>query len=96
MFRMEEIPERYLKVYKKAMSGKSKAAALKAKCLDCTCWQRKEIENCTVKDCPLYPYRPYGAPNPPRRGHFGARSAKTRPAVGSGMGTLKKPLFLAK
>jgi hypothetical protein len=46
MFRMEEIPERY---------------AVKAKCLDCTCWQKKEIELCTVSDCPLYPYRPYGA-----------------------------------
>jgi hypothetical protein len=45
MFRMEEIPERY---------------AVKAKCLDCTCWQKKEIELCTA-DCPLYPYRPYGA-----------------------------------
>jgi len=30
-------------------------------CLDCTCWQKKEIELCTVSDCPLYPYRPYGA-----------------------------------
>lgn len=34
MLRMEEIPERYRQTYKKAMSGKSKAAALKAKCLD--------------------------------------------------------------
>ncbi|HPD46327.1 MAG TPA: hypothetical protein P5279_06665 [Anaerohalosphaeraceae bacterium] len=58
---MEEIPERYRETYKKAMSGKSKAAALKAKCLDCTCWQKDEIRKCTVSDCPLYPYRPYGA-----------------------------------
>lgn len=48
MLRMEEIPERYRQTYKKAMTGKSRTAAVKAKCLDCTCWQKKEIELCTV------------------------------------------------
>jgi hypothetical protein len=33
------------------------AKAIKAKCMDCSCWQREEITNCTVKLCPLYPYR---------------------------------------
>lgn len=65
MLRMEEIPERYLETYKKAMTGKSRTAGVKAKCLDCTNWQKKEIELCTVSDCPLYPYRPYGAKKTP-------------------------------
>ncbi len=49
----------YAGVAKRAYSGKSKAAGIKAKCLDCSCWQRIEITNCTALACPLWPYRPY-------------------------------------
>jgi hypothetical protein len=49
----------YFGITKKAFEGNSKASAIKAKCLDCTCWQRKEITLCTVTACPLWPYRPY-------------------------------------
>ena len=49
----------YSGVFKKAFSAKSKAAALKAKCLDCCCWQKLEITTCTTSSCPLWPYRPY-------------------------------------
>lgn len=45
--------------FRKAYSGKSKAAALKAKCMDCSGYQRVEITECTVYACPLYPYRPF-------------------------------------
>lgn len=31
--------------------------AIRAKCLDCCCWQPTEVRLCPVKDCPLYPYR---------------------------------------
>ena len=31
--------------------------AIRKKCLDCTCNQPKEIRNCTVVNCALYPYR---------------------------------------
>jgi len=31
--------------------------AIRAKCLDCSCNQTKEIRECPVKDCALYPYR---------------------------------------
>ena len=31
--------------------------AIRAKCLDCSCWQPKEVRFCPVEDCPLYPYR---------------------------------------
>jgi hypothetical protein len=40
--------------------------AIRLKCLDCSCYQRKEIELCQIKDCPLYQYR-FGK-NPNRAG----------------------------
>ena len=56
---MLKITKLYEGVFKKAFSGKSKASALKAKCLDCTNLDRKEITLCTVKSCPIWLYRPY-------------------------------------
>lgn len=31
--------------------------AIRAKCIDCSAGERGEVKNCTMKDCPLYPYR---------------------------------------
>ena len=31
--------------------------AIRAKCLDCTDGQPKEVRFCPVPDCPLYPFR---------------------------------------
>lgn len=31
--------------------------AIRAKCLDCSCGQVKEVRCCPMKNCPLYPYR---------------------------------------
>ncbi|MDD6490199.1 MAG: hypothetical protein PUG48_10405 [Clostridia bacterium] len=31
--------------------------AIRAKCLDCCCWDRKEVKLCTATNCPLYAYR---------------------------------------
>lgn len=63
--RRADIPKIYRKTYDTAMQGKSRTAGVKAKCLDCTNWQKEEIKKCTVSDCPLYPYRPYGAKKTP-------------------------------
>ena len=57
--RLSEIPDLYKANYQKAMTTKSKAAAIKAKCLDCCCWMRAEITECGATACPLYPHRPY-------------------------------------
>lgn len=54
-----QMPKNYRLNYLRAMSGTSRAAAVKAKCLDCCCWQRKEVQLCTASTCPLHPYRPY-------------------------------------
>lgn len=31
--------------------------AIRAKCIDCCCGDRKEVRECTITQCPLYPYR---------------------------------------
>ena len=34
-----------------------RAAAIRARCLDCCCYQPAEVRKCPVKDCALRPYR---------------------------------------
>ncbi len=57
--RMKDIPKMYRKIYEKAVTGQSKPAAIKAFCLECVCWQKKEIIHCTSVVCPLYSVRPF-------------------------------------
>ena len=52
--------ESYRKNFDKALLGHSLRAAIKAKCLDCVCWEKNEVKKCTVVTCPLWLYRPYG------------------------------------
>jgi len=40
--------------------------AIRKKCLDCSCWQPKEVRLCPHTECDLYPYR-FGK-NPNRAG----------------------------
>ena len=56
--RREQMPRAYRGIYDKAMSGRSRKAAMHAFCLECVCWQIKEVHSCTDLACPLYPYRP--------------------------------------
>lgn len=54
------VPDSSKKVYVRALSKKlSTFGAIKAKCLDCSSFQKEEISECSVKTCPLYAYRPY-------------------------------------
>ena len=46
-------------VFKKAYTGASFSAMIKAKCLDCCSYQRKEITECVAESCPLWSRRPY-------------------------------------
>jgi hypothetical protein len=39
----------------------SKIAAVKLKCLDCSGWVKREVRECTVKNCGLHHIRPYKA-----------------------------------
>ena len=36
---------------------KSPAKAIRAYCLECVGYQPSEVRNCTLKKCPLYPFR---------------------------------------
>jgi len=38
--------------------------AIRAKCLDCSCYQPKEIRLCPVISCSLWPYRMGKRPKP--------------------------------
>lgn len=60
--RLEEIRKdtpTNVRVFERSFNGMSKAAALKAKCLDCCGWVRKEVEVCKIEACPLWRFRPY-------------------------------------
>ena len=35
----------------------SPVKAIRNKCRDCSCWHDTEIENCSIPDCALYPFR---------------------------------------
>ena len=39
------------------MDRLTRGQAIKAKCLDCVCYQIYEIRKCPANDCPLWPYR---------------------------------------
>ena len=56
--RRAQIPKLYRAIYDKAITGKSRKAAMHAQCLECCGWQIKELFLCTDLGCPLYPYRP--------------------------------------
>jgi len=56
--RRAQMPKTYRGIYDKAMSGKSRKAAMRAFCLECVGWQIKEVHLCTDRACPLFPYRP--------------------------------------
>ena len=45
--------------FRNAFSGTSKAAGIKAKCIQCSGYQKAEIANCKVSACALFRYRPY-------------------------------------
>jgi len=40
-----------------ASTKHSPLRAIRAKCLDCSCYNAAEVRKCTVEDCALYPYR---------------------------------------
>ena len=56
--RRAEMPRSYRACYNKAVSGKSRKAAMRAFCLECCGYEIREVFLCTDLGCPLYPYRP--------------------------------------
>jgi hypothetical protein len=57
---ISEAPESVKGTLKRAYSGSGgRANAIKAMCLTCVGYDRKEITNCTGFTCPLWAYRPF-------------------------------------
>jgi len=54
----KEAGEKYNKTVDRIGKGSMKSA-IKMKCLDCSGYDKKEVKNCTVYNCSLYPFRPY-------------------------------------
>jgi len=52
-----DIPKKYRKLYQKAVSGRSRKAAIRSFCLECVGYIEKEVPICTDGACPLYKYR---------------------------------------
>lgn len=56
------------------MAKRTPMKAIRAKCLECSCGQVKEVRLCPVKNCPLYEYRnghrPKGGEDPPKAKEF--------------------------
>jgi hypothetical protein len=57
--RTADIPKKYRKIYKQAVETNNKSAAIKAFCLECVGWQKKEVINCSCLACPLFGLRPF-------------------------------------
>lgn len=59
---IKDAPELYRTTIKRAMQGKGPRArdnAIKAFCLQCTGYVRKDITTCSAPACALYEFRPY-------------------------------------
>lgn len=57
--KLKEVPVKAKILTRKALEGKaSPRGAIKAFCLECVGYERKEIIFCTAPCCPLYEYRP--------------------------------------
>ena len=54
---LKDIPKVYQKLYIRAMGGRSRRAAMEAKCSECMGWVRGDVPHCTSPGCPLFPYR---------------------------------------
>jgi len=52
-----DVPAKYRDGYRKAWAGKSRKAAIRAFCLECTGWSEAEVRLCTATACPLYEFR---------------------------------------
>lgn len=53
----DRLPVTHRGTYLRAITGRNPLKAIRAKCLDCMCWQTNEVRNCDLTGCPLWPYR---------------------------------------
>ena len=54
------VPEHFRKLFLRAAVGlASRGEVLKARCLDCCAWQKREVILCTARGCPSWVSRPW-------------------------------------
>ena len=53
----DDIPRKYRQLHERALSGRSRKAAIRAFCLSCQGWSERGTRECTDHDCCLWPYR---------------------------------------
>ncbi len=55
---LSDVPQRFQKLYARAMSGRSKLASIRAHCLMCMGWEGSvAVKECTMPSCPLFLHR---------------------------------------
>jgi len=75
--RRSQMPKKYRRLYDRAVGGRSLRSCVNAMCLECVCWQSREVTLCTDPACPLWAVRPYRSAGSGRDGGFsGAESKK--------------------
>lgn len=52
-----DIPKKFQALYRKALTGKSRRAAIRSFCLECVGYQQAEVDRCPAIACPLHPFR---------------------------------------
>lgn len=55
--KLKTVPRRFRELYRKAATGSSRRAAIRVFCLECVAWVTHEVDLCTGRACPLFPYR---------------------------------------
>jgi hypothetical protein len=61
--RLPEVPRCYRQLYLKVVSGQgTRSQCIKAHCLECVGWDKKEVAHCASTACGLYRFRPFKAP----------------------------------
>ena len=78
------VPVKYAGIMARARSGTAtRAGAIKARCIECTGYDRSLAVDCCVPDCPLYKYNPYRRQNARRRAAttVGSVSGEERPVA---------------
>lgn len=54
------VPEHHRKLYLRAAVGlANRPEVMRAKCLDCCAWQKREVILCTARGCPSWAVRPW-------------------------------------
>lgn len=59
-----DVPRRFQRLYRLAMTGRSQSAAIWSLCLECMAYVADAVRDCTDTGCPLFAYRLTGRKTP--------------------------------